>query len=226
VESARKLILLVEDNEKIVFGNKQMFEWEGYDATAAQSLGSARAVMAEHRPDAIVLDIMLPDGSGLDFIRELRESEYSDTPILLLTGLTTNEDVVRGLRAGGDDYLTKPYDFPVLQARVEALLRRAERVPEGITKGCLHLDIASGAASVNGIDLAVTKKDFYLLLLFIQNEGQFFTAEYLYERVWNAPMGGNNQALKSAVSRLNKKIAGSSWRISWSRGEGYTFEEE
>jgi DNA-binding response OmpR family regulator len=221
-----KLILLVEDNEKIMAGNIWMLKQHGYDTDAALTLAEARALINERKPDVIVLDIMLPDGNGLDFMCELRENENLDIPTLLLTGLTAKEDVVRGLKAGGDDYLTKPYDFPVLLARVEALLRRAARVPQTITKGRLTLDVTAGAAALDGIDLSLTKIDFALLLQFIQSEERFFTAEYLHKKIWKTQMEGNNQALKSAISRLNKKIDGSGWCIAWSRGEGYIFERE
>ena len=218
-----RMILLVEDNEKIMYGNKQMFEWEGFDAIAASSLRDARACIEKHKPNAIVLDIMLPDGSGLDFIRELRESENSGIPILLLTGLTAKEDVVNGLKAGGDDYLTKPYDFSELLARVEALLRRAGRVPEVIVKGRLSLDITSGVADLDGTDLLLAKKEFALLLIFIQNEGRVVNMEYLYEKVWNTSMIDRN-TLKTTINRLKAKILDSGWHITSSRGEGYCFE--
>lgn len=175
-------------------------------------------------PDLIVLDIMLPDGSGLDFIAQLRR--YSRVPVLLLTGLTTPEDVVRGLRLGGDDYLAKPYDFGVLLARVEALLRRAEQIPEKLTRDRLSLDVAAGTAALDGADLLLTQKEFALLLLFAQNEGRFIRAEYLYEKVWNQPMAGDSQVFRKTLHNLRRKIEGGGWQVEWSRGEGYCFERE
>ena len=219
-----KRILLVEDNEKIMQGNRRMLLRRGYEVAAALTLGEARKALKAQRPDLIVLDIMLPDGSGLDFIGELRR--YSKVPILLLTGLTTPEDIVRGLRLGGDDYLAKPYDFGVLLARVEALLRRAEQIPDKLTRGRLSLDVAAGAAALDGTDLLLTQKEFALLLIFAQNEGRFIRAEVLYEKVWKQPMLGDSQSLKKTVYRLREKIKGSGWRIELSRGEGYGFGRE
>lgn len=219
-------ILLVEDNEKILYGNKRLMEWEGYEVDAALTLTQARAMLAANRPDAIVLDIMLPDGSGLDFICELREGPQAGIPILLLTGLVTKMDVVRGLKAGGDDYLTKPYDFSELLARVEALLRRAARVPETVVKDRLTLDVTAGVALVDGIDLLLNKKEFALLLIFVQNPERFIDGEYLYEKVWKQPLSGDANALKSTIKRLRSKIEGSGWQIKWSRGEGYCLEKE
>lgn len=219
-----KRILLVEDNEQIMQGNERMLKRRGYEVTCALTLADARKAVKTRMPDLFVLDIMLPDGSGLDFMAELRK--YSQTPILLLTGLTTPEDIVRGLTAGGDDYLPKPYDFGVLLARVEALLRRAQQVPECIHKGRLRLDVTADVATLDGTDLMLSQKEFSLLLIFVQNEERFIGAEYLYEKVWNQAMAGNSNTLKTTINRLREKIKGSGYRIAWSRGEGYCFEGE
>lgn len=220
----KQMILLVEDNEQILRGNERMFIRKGYKTAAVLTLEDARRAIQEQLPDLIVLDIMLPDGSGLDFITELRQT--SRVPVLLLTGLTTSEDVVRGLTAGGDDYLTKPYDFGVLLARAEALMRRAEQIPEKLTRDRLSLDVAAGTAMLDGTDLLLTQKEFALLLIFTQNAGRFISAEYLYEKVWKQPMASDSQAFRKALQRLREKIKDSGWQIEMSRGEGYSFERE
>lgn len=219
-----KRILLVEDNEQIMQGNERMLKRRGYEVIKALTLAEARIAIQEQMPDLFVLDIMLPDGSGLDFMVELRK--YSQTPILLLTGLTTPDDIVRGLTAGGDDYLPKPYDFGVLLARVEALLRRSQQVPERIHKGRLCLDVTADVATLDGADLLLSQKEFSLLLIFVQNEERFISAEYLYEKVWKQAMVGNSNTLKTTINRLREKIKSSDYRIAWSRGEGYCFERE
>ena len=219
-----KRILLVEDNEQIMQGNERMLKRRGYEVITALTLAQARIAICAQMPDLFVLDIMLPDGSGLDFMAELRK--YSQTPILLLTGLTTPEYIVRGLTAGGDDYLAKPYDFGVLLARVEALLRRAQQVPEYIHKGRLRLDVTADVATLDGDDLLLSQKEFSLLLIFLQNEERFISAEYLYEKVWKQAMAGNSNTLKTTINRLREKIKSSGYRIAWSRGEGYCFESE
>lgn len=219
-----KQILLLEDNEQIMQGNERMLKRRGYEVITALTLAQARIAIQARMPDLFVLDIMLPDGSGLDFMSELRK--YSQTPILLLTGLTTPEDIVRGLTVGGDDYLPKPYDFGVLLARVEALLRRAQQVPERIHKGRLCLDVTADVATLDGADLLLSQKEFSLLLIFVQNEERFVSAEYLYEKVWKQAMVGNSNTLKTTINRLREKIKSSDYRIAWSRGEGYCFERE
>jgi DNA-binding response OmpR family regulator len=199
------LILLVEDNEQILHGNEMMLKRRGYETMTAKALTEARERISEKTPAAIVLDIMLPDGSGLAFMRGLRKT--SAIPILLLTGLTTPQDIVRGLDDGGDDYLTKPYDFSVLIARIEALLRRAEHIPDNLIKGDLTLDIRASRAILGGADLLLTLKEFSVLLLMAENEGRILSTDYIYEKVWKqTPDGGTGSALRNVISRLRKKL--------------------
>ena len=143
-----------------------------------------------------------------------------------MTGLVTQEDIICGLKAGGDDYITKPYKFQELLARLEAMLRRAERVPETVGKDRLTLDVAAGVALLDGTDLLLNKKEFALLLIFVQNPERYLDGEYLYEKVWKAPMAGSSNALKNTITRLRTKIENSGWRIDWERGKGYCFEKE
>jgi DNA-binding response OmpR family regulator len=126
--NGRPAILIVEDNADIFHQTSKILSRNGYAVTMAASLSEAREQLPAAQPDLILLDNHLPDGKWLDFMRELRESEHADIPILLLTGLGAKEDVVRGLTAGGDDYLTKPYNFSELLARVQAPLQRDERI--------------------------------------------------------------------------------------------------
>jgi DNA-binding response OmpR family regulator len=201
------LILLVEDNEQILRGNKLMLERRGYETMTAMTLAQARERMASATPDTIVLDIMLPDGSGLDFMRELRKT--SAVPVLLLTGLTTPQDIVRGLENGGDDYLTKPYDFSVLIAHIEALLRRAAHIPDALVKGTLTLDIRANRAILGGEDMLLTQKEFAVLLLLTEHEGRVLSTEYIYEKVWKRDSdAAAGSAVKTIISRLRKKLGG------------------
>ena len=219
-----KKVMLVEDNLQIMQGNERLLKRRGYEVVTALNLSEAHIAIQAQMPDLFVLDIMLPDGSGLDFMAELRK--VSQTPVLLLTGLTTPEDIVRGLTAGGDDYLPKPYDFGVLLARIEALLRRAQQVPDQIHMGRLCLDVTADVATLDGGDLLLSQKEFALLLIFAQNEERFISGDYLYEKVWKQPMAGNSNALKTTINRLREKIRNCGYRIEWSRGEGYCFERE
>jgi DNA-binding response OmpR family regulator len=219
------MILLIEDNKKTMEGNVLKFKREGYEVACATTLAEAREFLRENRPEIIIMDIKLPDGDGPEFAKELKQSE-KNLPILFLTGLTGSEDIIRGLRAGGDDYLTKPYNFFELLARVGAIARRYGSIPEIINKGSLSIDVASGIAKYDGKDLLLAKKEYALLLIFLHNEERFLTANFLYEKVWGFPMTTDSSALKSAIKRLRVKLEGCGWQISWSRGEGYIFERE
>jgi len=217
-------ILLVEDNEEIQAANKDMLELLGYEVTLAMNLAEARNELKHKSPDVIVLDIMLPDGNGLDFLTELRAQ--SQIPVLMLTAMGTPDDTVTGFSTGADDYIAKPYDYKVLAARIEALLRRAERMPETLQKGSLKLDIMASKAFLRGVNLQLTQKDFTLMLVFTQNEGKVISNEYLYEKVWSGTFNADPVALRKAVSRLRKKLGESDYNISAIRGEGYLFEKK
>ena len=119
-------ILLVEDEPVVQANNKMILERRGFKLRQAYTLEEARALIAEEPPRAIILDIQLPDGNGLDLLQEIRNT--SSIPVLVLTAMGTPKDIIRGLEAGGDDYLTKPHDLPTFIKRVETLLRRAELI--------------------------------------------------------------------------------------------------
>jgi len=121
-------LLMVEDEPVVQANNKMVLERRGYTLRQAYTLEEARALIAEETPRAVILDIQLPDGNGLDLLHELREN--SNVPVLVLTAMGTPKDIIKGLEAGGDDYLTKPHDLQTFLKRVEALLRRASKVAE------------------------------------------------------------------------------------------------
>jgi len=219
-----KRLLIVDDDAPFLELHSEMLSRRGYEVWTARNSEEARKVLASSSPDIIVLDIRLPDGNGIELCREIQTAHSS--PILFISGLDEDEDIMAGLDSGGDDYLTKPFEFGVLVSRIEALLRRAARVPETIASGPLKLDIAAAAAFFNGTDMMLTQKEFALLLIFAQNEGHFISAEYLYEKIWKAPLGDSSGALRSSIKRLRRKIEGSGWSIEWLRDEGYCFERE
>jgi len=228
-------ILLVDDNKDIQKLNKEMLERGGdYEVRLAMNLAEARKQTAERRPDLIILDIMLPDGSGLDFVKELRNrNDEKDIPVLLLTALGESVDVIKGLDTGADNYLSKPYDNAVLLAHIESLLRRTSRVPKTLTKGSLKLDVIAGRAFIDGRDLLLTQKEFAVLLLLTQNEGRVISAETIYTNVWKPPADAARYAaryadidtntLKATISNIRKKIKPSGRTIDASRGKGYVF---
>jgi DNA-binding response OmpR family regulator len=199
---------------------------EGYRVLTALTLEGARKHLEEESPDLILLDVMLPDGDGMDFCREIAETV--DSHILFLTGKGRQEDRLRGLEYGGDDYITKPYVPDELLLRIKSAMRRrrkmVSKVPRRLLLGALELDIAANQAFLNGEDILLTQKEFALLLLFAQNENKTMGADELYEMVWRRPMNDDNSAVKNAVSRLRKKLAGSAYSIESSRRSGYCFK--
>jgi len=203
--------------------NKPLLEAKGFTVRPAMTLREAREAIELEMPELVILDIRLPDGNGLDFLRELRKT--SAVPVIALTNNSEEIDIINGLSSGCDDYVPKPYTFPLLYARIEALLRRSSSVPEVIQKSSLRLDVVSGQAFLNDGDLLLTQKEFALLLLFVQNGEKTMSAEYLYEKVWKKPIKNDKNALQVTVSKLRKKIEPSGYNIATSRGQGYKFEK-
>lgn len=218
-------ILCVEDNIKVQNYNRPLLESKGFTVITAMTLYEARETIKRETPCLIVLDIHLPDGSGLDFLRELRETSH--IPVIALTNNKEESDIVTGFASGCDDYVTKPYTFPVLYARIEGLLRRAARLPGAIEKGSLRLDVLAAQAFVNGKDLLLKTKEFLILLFLVQNEDRLISSELLYETIWNTPIGDDNRTLQSNISALRIKLEGldCGYTIRSSYGKGYCFEK-
>ena len=218
-------ILLVEDNPFIMEINCEALMFEDYEALQATDGRTCMEILRERDVDLIVLDIMLPDSDGLALCREIKKTY--DIPILFLSALRTDEQIIDGLHAGGDDYMPKPYDIGVLLARIEARLRgKQHRKRYAYYKG-LKLDMVSLIAYCQDTDLLLTQKEFTLLLTLIQNADRNVSKEELYQDVWGAPLGTDHSAIYTTVSRLNKKLDGASAPlcVAFQRGEGYAVED-
>jgi DNA-binding response OmpR family regulator len=220
-----RTLLVVEDELKVLNNHLEFLEGQGYRVLPAENLARAREHLSNAAPGAIVLDIMLPDGNGLDLLAELRAAG-SKIPVILLTAWGESKDVSRGLRLGANDYLSKPFEYEVMLARVEAMFRNVETVPEVIEKGGIKLKIRPMELLFGDQKIKLSPVEFFLLQLFVENEGAAMRKEYLYEEIWGADMAGYPDAVKKAVSRLRKKIEGSGYTINTLYGEGYRFERE
>ena len=217
-------VLLVEDNPHIMEINAEVLTAEGYRVLQAENGRTCMELLAENDVELIVLDIMLPDSDGLTLCGEIK-AEHEEIPILFLSALGENSQIIEGLRAGGDDYLPKPYDIGVLLARVEARLRAARGTKRCLTHLGLRLDTQNMAAFAGDRDLILTQKE-YLLLLTLSRAGQrLVTKDELYRAVWSMEAGGDHRALYTTVSRLNKKLDSTGVRVAFRRGEGYTLEQ-
>jgi len=210
--SVNKTVLLVEDNENILTANREFLLMNGYGVLCAATLAAAESLLESSLPDIVILDVMMPDGSGFDFCVKLRE-EY-DIPVLFLTALGDKSDLVKGLRLGGDDYLVKPYDVYELLARVEALLRRvridrtsAEAKNKGFTIGPLYLDYIRQRAYIGKADLLLKTKEFNLLRVLAERRGEYISAEKLYDAVWGKIEPSDHRTLWVAMSGIRKCLA-------------------
>jgi len=222
----KAVILLIEDNIAILEANERLLTKAGYQIYLAKTLGEARKALQETPPDLIVLDILMPDGNGLDFIEEIRG--ITTVPVLLLTSLVEKDARIEGLRTGGDDYITKPYDVEELRERVAAFLRREamRRTESSVTLGPLMLNIPARRAYLDGKDMALRNKEFDLLYLFVKNHGSRISARFLYETAWALPYAESGNAVWTQISRLKKKLdeSGGLVMISYSRDKGYWLE--
>lgn len=219
------VVLLVEDNPDIMEINAMALTMKGYQVVRAETVQDCWEQLRLHNVGVIVLDVLLPDGDGLDLCREIKE-QY-DVPILFLSALGEKQDIIQGLSAGGDDYLPKPYDLDILVARVEARLREGRHIYERKRVGPLELDLLSGRAYWDGRDLLLTQKEYFVVAYLAKNRGRVVPAEELYEAVWKQPMADNLQTLRMTISRLKQKLGneeGGEVTISSYRGSGYCLE--
>ena len=217
----RDRILIVEDDAFLRDGLMELLERENYLPAAADSLQSARLMLAETDYSLILLDVMLPDGTGFDFCAELRENGFS-APILFLTACDDELQVVRGLDCGGDDYVTKPFKLRELTSRIRALLRRAERAAE---KKPSFLNAEKLTADIDGEEILLTPTEFQLLSVLVKNAGVIVPRGALLEKIWD--IDGDfidDNTLSVHVSRLRDKIGKD--RIETVRGVGYRYTEK
>ena len=204
-----KIVLVVDDDVKTVELVKLYLNRDGYKVLVAHDGTSALRIARESHPDLIVLDIMLPYVDGLEICRTLRAE--SDVPIVMLTALTTEQDKLRGLDIGADDYITKPFSPRELAARVRTVLRRLpheqyQRGPAEITRGKLVLNLHSREASLNGVPLSLTPIEYKLLVIFAKEPGVIFSRARLVERAMGYDFEGFDRTIDVHVFNLRRKL--------------------
>ena len=202
-------ILVVDDDVLLRRSLAFNLEQSGFVANTAESAEDALAMIRIDKPDIILLDIGLPGMDGMEAIYEIQRAH--NIPVIFLTARRSGSDQITGLNAGADDYITKPFDFDVLLARVKAVLRRHE-MPNNepmsgtLTVGDLHIDFAQHAATLKGRALELTPKEFDLLTAFALNADQIIGTDTLLKRVWGAEYTGEPQVLYVHIRWLRSKI--------------------
>jgi two-component system response regulator RegX3 len=223
----KRTILLVEDEMSITEPLAEALRSEGFDTEVAGTVGEALE-LARHDPDLVLLDVMLPDGSGFDVCRELRRA--SQVPIIMLTARGEEADRVVGLELGADDYVVKPFSAREVVARIRAVLRRVES-PEPadespVAIGQLRLDAARHEATLDGEVLELSRKEFQLLQLLMRNAGSVVTRERLIDEVWDPNWFGSTKTLDVHVSGIRRKLGDDPARpryLHTVRGVGFRF---
>ncbi len=220
-------LLLVEDDQSLAKVIQRGLVEEGHAVDHASTVADASEAVSINEYDLLVLDLGLPDGDGTELCEEVRNSG-SGTPILMLTARDGISDRVRGLDAGADDYLTKPFAYPELAARVRALLRRPRGTAKPILEcGDLRLDPASHTVWRGAIMVPLTPREFSLLEYLLRHTGQVCTRESLLEHVWDAHYDGLSNVVDVHVANLRRKLEqpGAPDAIETIRGVGYRIAE-
>lgn len=215
-------ILITEDDLFLRDGLCEMLEKEGYDVESAGSIKDAQSALSEKSYNLLILDVILPDGNGFDLCSSIR-SRSMNIPILFLTACDDEIQIVRGLDAGADDYVTKPFKLLELLSRVRALLRRNNNTVYSTDD--ISVDINNMTVKKNGELIFITKTEFQILSTLIRNNGIIVTRSALLQNIWDD--GGNfidDNTLSVHISRLREKIG--AWHIRTIRGVGYRWEEK
>lgn len=228
-EAVAGRVLVVDDDLTVRDVVRRYLELGGHQVSLADNGEDALRWIAEHEPDLVVLDLMLPGIDGLEVCRRLRQR--STVPVVMLTALGEEENRIAGLQLGADDYVTKPFSPRELALRVSSVLRRSRAPrpasgPRELIDGQLALDVAAHKASLRGTELALTTREFDLLLFLMSHPGEAFTREQLLERVWGWDFG-DQSTVTVHVRRLREKveeIPAKPKRIVTVWGVGYRYE--
>ena len=226
------MIYYVEDDDNIRGLTLYALHQQGIEAEGFSNDSEFKAAVARRVPDAVLLDIMLPDTDGLEILRRLRaDQETATVPIMMLTAKGTEYDTVLALDAGADDYVPKPFRMMELLSRIRALIRRAEgynTLPESEEYHIdgLELSPSRHLVRVNGQEIALTFKEFELLCLLVENRGIVLSRDKILDKVWQDTMGRESRTVDVHIRTLRHKLGTIGGRIETVRGVGYKFKAE
>jgi two-component system, OmpR family, response regulator MtrA len=205
-ERVEGLILVVEDDRSIRETTRMALSDAGFSVVTAADGDEAMARFRSERPDAVLLDVMLPKRDGLEVLRAIRS--LASTPVLMVTARDGTSDVVVGLELGADDYITKPFEMPILLARLRAALRRTRRdvEDEHLRVGDIDIDVAAHRVTRGSDEIDLSPTEFRLLVELAGSPGRVFTREMLLENVWDYPATGDTRLVDVAIQRLRAKL--------------------
>jgi DNA-binding response OmpR family regulator len=216
-------VLIVEDERKVGQFIERALTEQSHTARVVGSCAAARDALAESPYEAVILDLGLPDGDGLDLLREWREAGFNE-PVLILSARDAVADRILGLNRGADDYLAKPFSLEELLARVRALLRRQAGTKSTVlTQGDIRMDLLGRTVTSADRPVELTSREFALLELFLQNRGRVLTRSLIGERIWEAHYEMETNLIDVYVRRLRQKLGATEDRpgIRTVRGTGY-----
>ena len=218
-------ILLVEDDEDLAEGIALALEGEGLSFTWCRSAKEAREALEKQNYDLLLFDISLPDGSGLELCRKVRQT--SRVPIALLTAKDMELDIVKGLEGGADDYITKPFGMMEFVSRVKAVLRRCARQTEEreITCGDLRISVNRHEVCLGKEKMELTRKEFELLQYLAENKGMVMSRNQILEHVWGYDFDGETRTVDVHVRSLRQKLGEAGELLETVRGVGYRLKE-
>lgn len=228
MKSDANIILVVEDEKALLMGLEENLKEAGYTVLTASNGRQALETAKARKPDLILLDVMIPEISGFEVCRKLRDSG-SGVPVIMLTARSDEFDKLHGFEMGADDYVTKPFSISELLARVKVILRRGKRVsslPPRIEFGDCLLDTESRLLFRKGREVALTRTEFDLLAYLCVNEGKALSREQVMNDVWGTEYYGTQRSLDSFIANLRQKIekkASSPEFIQTVHGVGYKF---
>ncbi len=219
-------ILLIDDDKNLAEEVVQHLKAKLMTAEAAHSIADGKEYILAGSYDLIILDFMLPDGTGVELLREIRKNGIN-TPVLMLTSLSNIESKEAGFCAGSDDYLTKPFNSRELLLRIDSLLRRpALRISTKLEVGNLSLDTVSRTVCMNDVELNLLPREFALIEFFLRHPNEVFSAEALLERVWKTDSDTGVETVTTTISRLRKKIGRDKSPIKNVFGVGYKLQAD
>lgn len=204
--SVKKKLLVIDDDPFTLTILKTNLENFGYETILAESWSRAEEALASGFPGLMILDVMLPDGNGIDICRKVK-SRYPNIPVILLTGRNHVSDKVMGLESGAEDYIVKPFEVPELIARVEACLRRSTPQEEREAVGDLVVDLKARTVHVRGREVDLTPKEYDLLCLFLSKHGEVITREFIRKSLWpSSHLYSDSRVIDVHVLHLRQKI--------------------